>query len=195
MNRTRLICAATMLFFGSMAVTFAREDEAGSAAAGSRGIVTADHVQLKAKVEAIDYGERTIVLKAREGEPYTLEIGPEAKNFDQLKVGDQVTADFYASTAIFLRKSTEPPSARAADTVQLAAPGEKPGGIIVSTREMSARVDAIDPANRWIRLTGPRGNSASFRVSDTVQNLDEIKAGDQVVVGYTLAIALRVEKS
>lgn len=195
MDRTRLSIVALMLTLGSMPFARAQTGTTATPGAMEPGVVTADHIRTRAQVEAIDYGDRTVVLKGEGGNTVTLKVGPEAKNFDQVKVGDQVQADFYTSTAIFVRKSDEPPSISGADTVQLAAPGETPGGVMVSTREMTATVDAVDPQNRVITLTGPRGNTASFKVGDAVQNLDRIQKGDQVVVRYTEAVALRVDKT
>jgi len=195
MNRLGLFFAVSISLCAAAPVALAQNPGSKGTQGEARGVVIADHLQTKAVVEEIDYADRTAVLKAEDGQTITLKVGPAAKNFDQVKVGDQVTVDFFASTAIFLRKSNEPPSAASVDTVELAAAGEKPGGVITSTREMSAKVDAVDPQNRWIIVTGPRGNSVGFHVSDEVQNLSDIKPGDQIVLRYTQAIALHVEKS
>ncbi len=190
MNRPGLSLAATILTLGL--IPFAQAQTGTTAAPG--GVVVVDHVQARAQVQEINYADRTVVLKGEDGNTVTLKVGPEAKNFDRVKVGDQVQADIYTSTAISVRKSDEPPSETQQDTVQLAAAGETPGGVMTSTREITARVDAVDPQNRTITLTGPRGNTGSLKVGDAVQNLDRIQKGDQVVVRYTEAVALRVDK-
>ncbi len=195
MYRPALSLAASLLTLAAIPLAQAQTGTTATPGAPARGVVIADHVHARAQVEAIDYGDRTVVLRGGDGNTITLKVGPQAKNFDQVKVGDQVQADFYTSTAIFVRKSEEPPSAAAADVVQVAAPGETPGGVIVRTREITARVDAVDPQKRTITLTGPRGNSASFKVDEAVQNLDQIQKGDQVVVRYSEAFALGVDKS
>jgi hypothetical protein len=46
-----------------------------------------------------------------------------------------------------------------------------------------------------ISLTGPRGNSVSLKLGDAVEHIDQIQKGDQVVVRYTEALALAVDKS
>jgi len=194
MNRPALLLVASLLVLPALSAAQAQTGTTAAPGAAARGVVIADHVRTRATVEAIDYGNRTVVLKGQEGKTVTLKVGPEARNFDKVKVGDQVQADFYTSTAIFVRKSDEPPSASAADAVQVAAPGEKPGGIMVSTREMTARVDAVDAQKRLVTLTGPRGNTATLKVDDAVQNLDRLQKGDQVVVRYTEALALQVDK-
>jgi hypothetical protein len=195
MNRIALTLFTAMLALGSPSL-FAQAQTGTTTAPGGamRGVVIADHVQLRAQVEAIDYAKRTVVLKGQDGKTVTLEVGPEAKNFNQVKVGDQVRADFYTSTAIALRKAGGPPTAHETEAVEVAAPGEQPHGIIVRTREISATIDAVDVQKRMVTLTGPRGNSATLKVSDAVQDLDQVQKGDQVVVRYTEALALAVDK-
>jgi hypothetical protein len=195
MNRIALTLCTAMLALGSPSL-LAQAQTGTTTAPGAvmRGLVIADHVQMQAQVAAINYADRTVMLKGQDGKTVTLKVGPEAKNFDKVKVGDQVRADFYRSTAIALRKAGGPPTAYETEAVQVAAPGEQPHGVIVRTREISATIDAVDVQRREVTLTGPRGNSATLKVSDAVQNLDQIQKGDQVVVRYTEAIALAVDK-
>jgi hypothetical protein len=195
MNRTAPTLFAAVLVLG-LSSPLAQAQTGTTTAPGSamRGLVIADHIQMRAQVDAINYADRTVVLKGQDGKTVTLKVGPEAKNFDKVKVGDQVRADFYRSTAIALRKAGGPPTAHETEAVEVAAPGEQPHGIMVRTREISATIDAVDVPKRMVTLTGPQGNSATLKVSDAVQNLDQVKKGDQVVVRYTEAVALAVEK-
>jgi hypothetical protein len=195
MNRPALSLVASVLTLGAIPFAQAQTGSTTAPGADARGLVIADHVRTRAEVQEINYTDRTVVLKGEDGRTVMLKVGPQAKNFDRVNVGDQVQADFYTSTAIVVRKSNEPPSARREDVVQLAAPGETPGGVIVSTREISAKVDAVDPQKRVITLTGPSGNTAKLKVGDDVKNLDQIKAGDQVVVRYSEALALAVDQN
>jgi hypothetical protein len=195
MGRLHVSTIASLLLLAPVSLAMAQTGTTAAPGAVPRGVIIADHVQTKAQVEAIDYSARTVVLKGEGGKTVELKVGPSAKNFDQVKVGDQVQADFYTSTAIFLRKSSEPPSAAAAEVVEVAAPGEKPAGVVVNTREITATVDAIDPQRRMVTLTGPRGNTVSFKLGDAIENVDQIHKGDQVVVRYTEAVALAVDKS
>ena len=160
----------------------------------TRTLVVGDHDKVQARVDAIDYTSRTVTLKTDSGKSVTLQVGPQAKNFNQVKVGDKVTADFYNAAAIFVRRVDEPPSANEGTAVEYAAPGAQPGGVIVNTKEITARVDAIDQKTRMVTLTGPAGNSVTIKVDDSVQNFNRIKTGDQVVVRYTEALALSVDK-
>jgi Cu/Ag efflux protein CusF len=53
-----------------------------------------------ATVQTIDYNTRMVTLLAPNGNTRTLKVGPEAKRFNEVKVGDQVTITATASTAI-----------------------------------------------------------------------------------------------
>jgi hypothetical protein len=65
------------------------------------------------------------------------------------------------------------------------------GGIGSSQRITArAKVQAIDLANRQATLVGPQGNVFTVHVSDAVHNLDQVKAGDTVVVTYYASVVL-----
>ncbi len=58
----------------------------------------------------------------------------------------------------------------------------------------SATVDAIDYDDRSIALTGPKGNTEIFRVTQDVRNFGQIKKGDTVKVEYYNKIYASVRK-
>ena len=186
-----LLTAASVAFAQAPSGPQATSD---SPKAVTRTLVAGDHDRVQASVTAIDYASRMVTLKTDSGS-LTLQVGPQAKNFNQVKVGDKVTADLYSAAAIYVRRVDEPPSANEATAVEYAAPGAQPGGVIVNTKEITARVDTIDPKTRKVTLTGPAGNSVTIKVDDAVQNFDRITTGDQVVVRYTEALALSVDKN
>ncbi len=61
-----------------------------------------------AEVLAIDLNARVVTLRGPEGNVFDLKVGEEAKNLPQLKVGDLVTAKFYESIVVEVRKPGEP---------------------------------------------------------------------------------------
>src|SRR5437773_2555037 len=52
--------------------------------------VAANVVEITASVQAIDKANRTVTIKGPRGRVETVTAGPEVKNFDQIKVGDNV---------------------------------------------------------------------------------------------------------
>ena len=85
---------------------------------------------ITATVEAIDYDKRTVALKGPRGNVVELKVGPNVKNFKQIKVGDRVTTKYFESTAFDARKPDESPFAEEASAVQVAAPGGRRASII-----------------------------------------------------------------
>jgi hypothetical protein len=160
--------------------------------AGKPGAVVAEGVSITATVEAIDYDKRTVDLKGPKGKVVTLKVGPEAKNFNQVKVGDKVRARYYDATAIYVRKPTDPPFAEETKAVQVAPPGGKPGAVAVNTTEMTARVEDIDYKTRTVTLRGPQQKTATVKVDKSVKRLNEVKKGDEIVIRHTEAVAIDV---
>ncbi|HEX9114097.1 MAG TPA: hypothetical protein VF888_07080, partial [Nitrospirota bacterium] len=54
---------------------------------------------ITATVEKIDYQTRTVVLKGPKGNLIEMQVGEEARNFDQVKKGDLVTIETSESVA------------------------------------------------------------------------------------------------
>jgi hypothetical protein len=156
------------------------------------GVVMAERATIKATVEAIDYDKRTVDLKGPKGNVMRFKVGPEAKNFNQVKVGDRVTASYLDSIAIQVRKPNEPPFAESA--VQVARKGAKqPGGVAVATSEMTAVVDDINYKTRTVTLRGPQQKTVTLKVDDSVKRLNEVKKGDEIVIRRTEALAIDVK--
>ena len=99
-----------------------------------------DGASITATVETIDHDKRTIALKGPRGNVVALKVGPDEKNFQQIKTGDRVTAKYYesssscASPMSFLLRS-EGPLAERGSTVEVAAPGQH----LVLSRSMLLR--------------------------------------------------------
>ena len=157
------------------------------------GAVMAQGASITATVEAIDYDKRTVDLKGPKGNVVTLKVGPDAKNFNQVKVGDRVTARYFDSIAIQVRKPNEPPFAEQGSSVQVAPKGAKPGVIAVETSEMTAVVDAINYKTRTVTLRGPQDKTVTLKVDNSVKRLNEVKKGDEIVIRRTEAMAIDVK--
>ncbi|HZR47854.1 MAG TPA: hypothetical protein VFA47_14180 [Candidatus Manganitrophaceae bacterium] len=187
-RRTEIIVALIALLLGLGGLSQAA-DRGTAAAPGN--VVVAEKTTVTAEVKSIDKANRLVTLQAPDGQTRTIQVPEEARNFDQIKVGDKVTIDYLQTVAVSVRKAGEPkpPSARA--TVEVAPKGEKPSGKVVKTHEITANVEAVDPAKHTVKLKGPEGNSQTFSVDPQVQ-LDKINVGDKVDVQYTEAIALKV---
>jgi len=162
------------------------------APAGKPGVVVADVTTITATAEAVDQAKRTVTLKGPKGRTVTLTVPPEARNFDQVKVGDKLKAKYVDSIAIFVRKSSDPPDAAETQAVAVAPRGQKPMAAALNTVEVTANVEKVDYQKRLITLKGPEGNVRTLKVDPRVKRLAEIKPGDDIVLRRTEAVAIEV---
>lgn len=160
---------------------------------GEPGAIAVMAATTTATVQAVDTAKRTVTLKMPDGTEKTFKLGKEVRNFNQIKVGDQVKTTYVDELTVFLRKADAPPSAEEVTNVMLAPKGAKPGVIVADTRQISAKVTAVDIKKRTVTLMGPGGESKTLKVSKKV-DLKQVKKGDNVVVRYTEALAILVEK-
>jgi len=156
------------------------------------GVVAVEVTEWTATVKAVDYAKKTVVLE-RDGKTATVDASY-AKRLNEIKPGDVVKVAHIEELAIYVRKAEPGPMAAEARTVELAPKTQGPGGIMTDTKQVVANVEAIDYASRTITLQRPDGSVKAFKVSDAVEKFDQIKKGDQVVLEYTEAIAISVEK-
>jgi hypothetical protein len=158
---------------------------------GLRGGVVLDAVTSTSTVQSINPAGRTVVLQHPDGSLTTYECGPEVRNFDQIKVGDQVNATVAESVAIILVKGGVSPSAGTAAAIVRAPLGAKPGGKIVDTVGFTARVVSVDAMKREVTLQTVEGRNQTVKVGPDI-NLANVKPGNDVGVRVTRAFAISV---
>ncbi|MFZ2807539.1 MAG: hypothetical protein WA081_07640 [Desulfosalsimonadaceae bacterium] len=152
-------------------------------------------ISATAKVVAIDYPARRLALQGPEGNVVMIAVGEDAYNFDQIAVGDMVDITYTRSVAVSLQKPTGEPSAISGTGMTRAPKGQKPEGLISNAMEITARVEDIDYANRLVEIRGPYGNLIEVEVDEDVENFDNVKKGDDVVVRYIEAVAIAVRQA
>jgi hypothetical protein len=162
---------------------------AGSAP-GKAGV--AKTVSITATITAIDKATRDVTFKGPKGNEMTVTAGPEVKNFDKLKVGDQVDAKYVEALTLRLVKGGGQQVAKSVQTEAVGAKaGAQPGGAVGRQVTIVADVVALDPATQTVTLKGPQ-RTVDLVVSDAEQ-FKRVAKGDQVEVTYTQALAMAVE--
>jgi hypothetical protein len=160
---------------------------------GTPELKASDMVTTTATVEDIDKATRTVTLKGEGGRTVEVKAGENVKNFDQIKKGDQVKMAYYESAAISIRKPGDPPAETGEkETVLAPEAGGTPGKAVIKTVQAAATVEKIDAEKREVTLKGAEGKSKTIKVKED-KDLDRLKTGDQVVVRYTEAFAIKVE--
>ena len=159
-------------------------------APGKAGV--AQTVKVTATITAIDKATRDVTLKGPQGNEVVVTAGPEVKNFDTMKVGDQVDAQYVEALTLELKKGGGMTVAKSEQGGVLEAkPGQKPGG--VAGRQVTIVADVVDvnPAKQSITLRGPK-RTVELVVPDPAQ-FKLVAKGDQVEAKYTQALAIAVE--
>lgn len=178
----------------ALAVLLASAATAAEKAQDAISGVMMEATSITATVEKIDYKTRTVVLKGPKGNLVELQVGEEARNFNQVKKGDIVTIENSQSVALDVQKSGGQPVAVETTEVTRAKPGEKPGGTVKTMGIMTVTVEEINLTTREAKLRLADGSMMHLTVGPQVQRLDEIRKGDEVVVRYSTSVSISVKK-
>ena len=177
----------------SMVVALALGAATSVYAKAAKSVVMGDAVVITAEVLAIDKDDRMLTLLGPKENVVDVVVGEEARNFDQIKVGDELKITYYESVAIYVGKPGTQPEEDAGMVVARSAKGEKPGGYAVGAVDVSATVVGIDKKKRTLTLELPEGNVVTTEVDKSVKAFDSLKVGDSIHARLTKAIAISVE--
>jgi len=182
-----IICAS------SVAIAQNAPQAAAIAAKGPGEAAVAETLKVQGKVKSIDKQSRSVVVIGAQGKEVTLTLGPQARNFDQIKVGDIVTIVYVRALALELHKAVNGGKLGQPITTEQsvrAKPGDKPAGAIERTVSVTANVIAVDQKNQVVTLKGPN-RTVELKVNDPAM-LKDIKVGNQVDATFTEAIGIEV---
>jgi hypothetical protein len=184
-----MLIGAVPLAAHAQTTTSSVTTEAGKAGASAT-------TKMTATVVSIDVATRDVVLIDSNGKIHNINVSDQARNLDQVKVGDKVTAEYSEAISLQLKKrgtsGSPPPTAQEA---MIRSPkGAKPGGAVGRKITAIATVVAIDTKKQFVTLRGPLGNEYDVQVSDPAQ-LKAIAKGDEVEVVYTEALAVSVQSA
>jgi Cu/Ag efflux protein CusF len=159
--------------------------------AGEPAIIVEDAAVAVAIVVAIDEASRKITLKDLEGDESTFTAGPEVRNFDQVKRGDQVIVSYHEGFALAFGPKGSGVRERI-DSIDVARAelGEKPAVQITGSIAAIGTVMAIDVENRKVTLKGAK-NTVVLEASEEV-DLSQVKVGDEVEALYIKSYAVNV---
>ncbi len=164
MPRKQILLNATMA--GALALSlgappvFAQQAPTGARVTASEPgkAAVAETIQAAAGVVAIDKASRTVTLKASTREVFDVAAGDQVRNFDQIKVGDQVVVQYVRALTLELKKAGGKPTSKETTDAVRAKAGEKPGGAVGRQVTVKTKVVDVDPKNKTISLQGPKGN-------------------------------------
>jgi hypothetical protein len=188
MRKTIVATAAWMVIAGA-----AHGQTSTTVAGAGPGVgMAATTVKMTATIVAIDPASRTVVLKGPQGNEVALALGPEVKNFAQMKAGDRVDAQYTEAVTIELKKGGGLVVERLDQAGAMGAkPGTLPAGATGREVKVVADVIALDPKTQTVTLKGPQ-RTVDLRIANRDQ-FTRVAKGDQVEATYIEAVAIAVE--
>ena len=183
-NRNSLLAIAAAAF--ALAATLA--------AAEKKPIGTKHTRSITATVEGIDTAKRQLTLKGPKGNLVVVDVSEQVKRFDEIKVGDIVSAQYTEALVFQVKKAGESaPLGTVEKGGGTRTEGEKPGAVVSNQVTATVAVEAVDPSVPSITVRNAENNVLSYRVKDA-KNLEGVKPGDKIVVTYIEALAVQVSE-
>jgi hypothetical protein len=188
MRSTIILVLATL----AMAPHAVLAQSGGTVVASTPGKAAAVSVaEITATVTAVDKATRGVRLKGPKGNEVDIVAGPDVRNFDQIKVGDQVNVQYQESLSLELKKTKGKLDATEKAAAVRAEKGARPAGAVGREVRALTEVVKVDEPNKIISLKGPKGNVVDLKVNNP-DHFKVVKVGDQVEAVYTEAVAVAV---
>lgn len=188
----------------SLTVFFGGAAKAEVEIAASGGVITAI-----ATVEAIDVTNRLLTVAVPEGNTMVIKLGPDVQNIETIKVKEKVTVTYSQEVATSLQKlagapinqdnaisreeeagmNMNAPTVAEQDWVEVNPSGDTD----FTTIEITDTVADINYNKRLITFAGTNGKTRTIFVDPSVPGLNQIQAGDSVVVLVTRAVAVNIK--
>ena len=150
-------------------------------------------VKVTARVEAIDHETRVVTLRRAQGDTVTFTASDEARNLDQVAVGDIVNAEYeeVLTIEVVANDGTEPEKLELGGMARTAE-GEMPGVAAFEAQQIIATVEEINLEANTFKLKGPDGTVNEY-VARNPDNLRRSEVGDLVIITISEAVAISVE--
>lgn len=150
---------------------------------------------INGKVAAIEPAKRIVTVQGDKGQVLTMHVGPDVKNFDNLKQGDLVAIRYAEARSLAIAKGGINDSQIRvkveADAAKQVSPN-MPGMTGMERTTIVANVFNIDRERGVLTLRGTDGVPVDIRVHDK-QMLQQINKDDQLIIGYAQAAAIAIE--
>jgi hypothetical protein len=158
-------------------------------AGGAPAVVLHGAYDAQAEVVAVDYTARTATLKTEDGTLNTIKIGPEVKNFGQLKKGDTVLAKYSQTLGVTLKKKGSPSYVQQRTDGASAQPGTAPAAAALRETTFAADITKIDHKTGDLTVKGPKGRVVDLKVEDP-KVLEGYGVGDQIEGAFVEVLAI-----
>jgi len=149
---------------------------------------------VSAVVDAINHETRVVTVTKTDGESLTFTASEDARNLDQVTVGDVLVAEYMETVSVeVLANDGMEPDAAQASAMARTKKGEMPGAAAMETTIITATVEEINIEMNTFKLKGPDGTVEEY-VARNPENLKRAAVGDLVVITMTSAVAISVHE-
>jgi hypothetical protein len=162
--------------------------------AAAQPAVVGTTVERSAIVESVNARERSVLLRGQDGTLATMILGPEIRNFAQIRPGDRVVATVTDAIAVSIARPDGRGPVGAAEAVARAPEGARPGMRVTEAKRVRMRIEGIDLGRNSVAYVDPSGARREVRVQTPEMRrfMRTLNPGDEVDVVYIETIALRV---
>ena len=153
-------------------------------------------VSVTAEVQKVDLEKRELTINGPQGNDSSFTVDKRVERLNEIKAGDKVNVDYYVSLASEIREPTAEEKENPITVLEVVAkapPDTAPAADGLRQIKAVVTVEGIDRPAEMVTLKGPLGNTITIKVLDP-SRLDKVSLGDTVIVTYTEALAISVEK-
>ena len=143
----------------------------------------------------IDYPNREMTLKGPEGRLETFVVDKKVQRFNEAKVGDKVSMDYYLGFNAEVRKPTaeeEQNPLVVLESAGRAGPDAAPAADDMRRIRAVVTIEAMDKSAQTVTVKGPRGKYFIARVADP-SRLEQVRIGETIVMTFTEAAAISLK--
>jgi hypothetical protein len=135
----------------------------------------------------IDYQNREMTLKGPEGRLETFYVEKKVQRFNEAKVGDKVSMDYYLGVNAEVRKPTleeEQNPLVVLETAGRAGPDAAPAAHDRRQIRAVVTIEAMNRVAQTVTVKGPRGKYFTARVADP-SRFEKVRIGDTILMTFT----------
>lgn len=154
-------------------------------------VLTGETFKTEAEVLSVDAAKREVTVRMADGQVVSKTLGPEVKNFAQIKAGDRVEATYTRSLRVSFKKGGGVRSTNELKDSANAAPGAKPGAAVVREVRFVADITEMDARTGIVTVKGASGQTYTAKLTNPAV-LKGYAVGDQAEGVFREVAALRV---
>ena len=151
---------------------------------------------ITATVQAVDMEKRELTLGDQDSVGTTFVVDEQVKRLDEIRTGDKIKLEYYISLVSEIRDPTEEEKSApltVLETLAKAPADTSPVGGGLRQIKAVVTIKDIDLENTLVTVKGPMGRYLTLKPIYP-ERLNLVKVEDTVIVTYTEALVMSVEK-